>query len=193
MLSAHGLMAIGLDDAGIAYSPDEEGIEVFDTFEANASAKARHFATIAGLPCMADDSGLCVDALDGAPGVHSRRFARDQGCPAADGDAEEQANNAAVLDACWNSGWAPPWRAHYACAAAYAGIGGECVAMGRTDGHISPDPDGGGGFGYDPYFVSSDLGISFARAAGDAKARVSHRARAVSTLLSMLRERSRNV
>lgn len=183
MLAARGIEAIGLDAAGIPASPAEDGIECFGTFEANAMAKARYFAALTGKACIADDSGLCVDALDGRPGVRSRRFASDAGISSA-ADGEDDANNSALLEACWDSGWAPPWAAHFACAAAYADEIRTFVAIGRTDGAIMPDHDGSGGFGYDPYFLSVDLGVTFAAAGRDAKALVSHRGRAFSNLLA---------
>ena len=192
LFQACGIDVVGLEDAGVHEHPDEEHIECFDTFEENALAKAAHFTRLTGRPCIADDSGLCIDALDGGPGVRSRRFARDMGCMI-DQRGEDAANNASVLDACWNSGWAPPWRAHYVCVAAYAdgSTGTSHVARGRTDGTVQPDRDGDGGFGYDPHFVSDDLGLSFGVASRDAKARVSHRARAFATLLASLHDTRR--
>lgn len=186
MLAARGIHGIGLDDAGVAATPDEDGIEVFDTFSANAIAKASWFAARTGLPCVADDSGLCIDALDGAPGVRSRRFAADRGHEPMVGSDEDTANNDAMLDACWDSGRAPPWRAWYSCAAAYCDGRRTVVAVGRTEGAIMPEHDGNGGFGYDPFFVSTDLGMSFARATREAKAVVSHRSRALAALLERL-------
>ena len=186
MLGLSGISAIGLEDAGLAYEPAEDDIECFDSFEENALAKARYFAGRTGLPCLADDSGLCIDALDGRPGVRSRRFAADERHAARSGASEDDANNDAMLDACWNSGWAPPWAAHFACVVAFADGTHEHVAHGRTAGVIVPDAHGDGGFGYDPYFVSTELGVSFAIASREAKAQVSHRARAVSALLTRL-------
>ncbi len=186
ILAAHGVTALSLDDAGATAHPDEDGIEVHDSFESNALAKARYFAARSGRPCLADDSGLCIDALDGAPGVRSRRFAADIGHAAAQGCDEDTANNEAMLDACWDSGRAPPWPAHYACAAAFCDGVRELVVMARTDGVIMPERDGTGGFGYDPFFISNDLGMSFAQATREAKARVSHRGRAFAALLARL-------
>jgi XTP/dITP diphosphohydrolase len=186
MLAVHGITGVGLADAGVAFAPDEEAIEAFETFEENALAKARYFATRTGRPCLADDSGLCIDALDGAPGVRSRRYARDRGWQPLDGADEDTANNEAMLDACWDSGRAPPWIAHFSCAAAFVDAQREIVTLGRTDGAILADRSGAGGFGYDPYFLSDDLGVSFAAASAEAKARVSHRARAVGELLARM-------
>lgn len=188
---ARGIDVIGLDAAGVAESADEALIEVFETFEDNARAKAVFFARLTGRPCIADDSGLCIEALDGGPGVRSRRIASDLGYMI-DERGEDAANNGAVLDACWNSGWAPPWRAHYACAAAYADATPTThVASGRTAGAVHPDHDGDGGFGYDPYFVSDDLGMSFGLASREAKSRVSHRARAFTALVDTLQHTRR--
>lgn len=186
-----GIAVIGLDAAGITESLDEDGIEVFDSFEANARAKAVYFARLTGRPCVADDSGLCVEALDGGPGVRSRRIASDLGYSIS-ARGEDAANNEAVLDACWNSGWAPPWRAHYACVAAYADTAETVqIASGRTDGALQSDHAGDGGFGYDPYFVSDDLGMTFGLASRAAKSRVSHRGRAFAALLDALQHAPR--
>ena len=184
LLAAHGIDAISLDAAGVAVDTRaEDAIEVFDTFEANALAKAQYFAARTRQPCVADDSGLCVDALDGRPGARSRRFAKDLGIAMSD-DAEDDANNQAMLDACWDSGRAPPWRARFACAAAYADRQRSVVMLGYTDGAIVPDRVGEGGFGYDPFFRSNDLGETFGVASREAKACVSHRARAFASLLA---------
>jgi XTP/dITP diphosphohydrolase len=187
MLAASGVSAVSLDDVGIAASADEDDLERYDTFEENALAKARYFATRSGMPCLADDSGLCVDALGGRPGVRSRRFASDQGRVLRAGSDEDASNNDALLDACWDSGWAPPWAAHYVCAAAFVDATRALVAIGRTDGTIHAEREGSGGFGYDPYFLSTELGVTFATASRDAKAHVSHRGRAFASLLKLLR------
>lgn len=186
MLASHGIIGVGLDDAGVPESDEEQQIEVFSTFEENAVAKARYFSARTGMPCLADDSGLCIDALDGAPGVRSRRFGADRGVIASATRDEDSSNNEAMLDACWDSGRAPPWRARYACVATYCDATQTVSAGGETEGAIQPDRSGTGGFGYDPYFVSADLGVSFATASRDDKARVSHRARAVAMLLASL-------
>ena len=186
LLAAGGIKAVSLDDIGISASPAEDGIECFESYEANALAKAQHFAERSGLPCLADDSGLCIEALGGAPGVRSRRFAADCGWLASSAQSEDTANNAAMLDACRKSGIAPPWPAQFVCAAAYADLRRTFVAVGRTDGAILPDRDGAGGFGYDPYFMSTALRATFARASREEKATVSHRGRAFAALLALL-------
>jgi XTP/dITP diphosphohydrolase len=186
LLADAGIVAIGLDDAGVTESADEAVVEVFATFEENAVAKAQYFAALTGRPCLADDSGLCVDALDGLPGVRSRRFAADLGRRVGARADEDSANTDALIDACWDSGWAPPWSAYFACAAAYADGVRTVFGRGRTEGAIQPERDGDGGFGYDPVFLSADLGMTFAVASRDAKSRVSHRARAFAQLLTMV-------
>jgi XTP/dITP diphosphohydrolase len=186
MLAAHGITVVTLDEVGVAVHPDEDRVEVFDTFEGNALAKARYFAARTGMPCLADDSGLCIDALDGAPGVRSRRFAADHGHLSSSGQNEDTANNEAMVDACWDSGRAPPWSARYACAAAFCDGTREHVVTGYTEGAIQPDSDGDAGFGYDPFFFSRDLGVSFGRASREAKAAISHRGRAVGALMAIV-------
>ena len=191
LFRAFGIEVIGLDAVGVPELPDEAGVEAFGTFEDNARAKALYFARLTGRPCIADDSGLCIEALDGGPGVRSRRIASDLGY-AIDARGEDAANCEVVLDACWDSGWAPPWRAYYGCAAAYADATETAhVASGRTDGAVQSDRSGDGGFGYDPYFVSDDLGISFGLASREAKSRVSHRARAFTALVETLQHSRR--
>ncbi len=190
MLSAHGIVGVGLDDAGVPESSDELHIECFATFEENAIAKARYFSRRTGMPCLADDSGLCIDALDGAPGVRSRRFAADRGVlPTAMRD-EDASNNDVMLDACWDSGRAPPWRASFVCVVAMVDAAASApqqhVARGEAAGAIVPERSGTEGFGYDPFFRSDELGVTFAVASREQKARVSHRARAVASLLTTL-------
>jgi XTP/dITP diphosphohydrolase len=166
-----------LDEAGIKYDRAEEEIELFDTFEANARAKARYyFERGGGVLVLADDSGLAVDALDGAPGVRSKRWSGSHD----EGHALDDANNAHLLrelDRQQNR------RAKYICVAVLADARGVTVARGETVGTIAEAPSGGSGFGYDPYFVSDDLGVAFAAASREEKERVSHRGRAVRALL----------
>ncbi len=185
LLTSYGVSAIGLNDAAVAMRADEEGIEIFDSFEENAVAKARYFHERTGLPCLADDSGLCVAALDGRPGVRSRRFASDEGVDVSTCD-EDLANNVELLRACSTSGHAAPWRAFYACAVAYVDHTQAVVQTAYAHGKIIGEPRGDDGFGYDPYFFSDDLLRTFAQATRDEKARVSHRGRALALLLAKL-------
>jgi len=187
LLRAHGWTPLTLDEAGVSYDPAEEHIEVHDTFEGNALAKARYYAARVSYPVFADDSGLCVDALAGAPGVHSKRWC---GREALSGDALDAANNAHLLDVLASRGatHAEQRRARYVCIAAFADAGSasEAWARGETPGHILSNPVGEGGFGYDPYFHSADLDASFASVSTEAKAVVSHRGRAFRALLEQL-------
>ena len=184
MLAGAGLRGVTLDAAGARHAPEEAGIECFDTFEENAMAKARWFSARAGgRIVLADDSGLAVDALAGAPGVRSKRWAAESGAegPAADGAALDAANNLKLLR---ELSHAMDRRARYVCVVAIVWSGGELSARGECVGRILRAPSGDGGFGYDPYFSSEELGESFGRATIEAKARVSHRGRAVRAALA---------
>ncbi|MGZ8493128.1 MAG: non-canonical purine NTP pyrophosphatase [Gemmatirosa sp.] len=183
MFAAIGVAVRDLDDAAIPETAEEDAIEAFDTFEANAIAKARHFHRLSGgLPTVADDSGLEVLALGGAPGVRSKRYAA---VPA--GGAQVAANNAKLLAAL--DGVADR-RARFVCAVALVEDGRELVVCGTTEGRIGLEPRGSGGFGYDPLFHSDDLGITLAEASASEKARVGHRGRAFEALADALRTRA---
>jgi XTP/dITP diphosphohydrolase len=147
----------------------------------NARAKAVAVASASGLPALADDSGLEVDALGGAPGVRSARWA------ASDGAAVQKLIGALGEIAEENRG------ARFRCAVALAWPDGRVVtAEGVCGGRIARAPQGTGGFGYDPVFVSAELGVTFAEATATAKQRVSHRALAVRALgTRLLHDRGR--
>lgn len=180
-----GVAVVGLDAVGLAWSVEEESIEGFDTFEGNAVAKARWYAARTGRVCIADDSGLVVDALGGAPGVRSRRFAADLGID--DPSRSEDARNNDALIARLRSVNAPtPWTARYVCVAACAEGERIVVARGECGGRILASARGTGGFGFDPHFWSDELGATFAEATLEAKAAVSHRGRAFASLLAQL-------
>lgn len=169
---------ISLDDIGFAHHPDEEHIEAFDTFSANARAKARWFAEKTGLPALADDSGLCVDALNGAPGVRSRRFAWT---PGLHGFELDRANNAELLHRLSGTP-TEPRTAHYMCAAAFAAAdASDITALGIVTGRILDRERGEGGFGYDPLFLLPSVGRTFAEI-DHGKKEVSHRGRAFRAL-----------
>jgi XTP/dITP diphosphohydrolase len=128
----------------------EEPVEDGDTFEANALLKARACARAAGLPALADDSGLEVDALDGAPGVHSARYAGEPG--------DDRANNAKLVAALTD---VPEEErgARFVCAAAVVlPDGREHVVRASMEGHVVDEPRGSNGFGYDPHFVADAAG-----------------------------------
>jgi XTP/dITP diphosphohydrolase len=173
-----GLTVIDLAAAGIEETAEEDALEVFDAFEANALAKARHFHGLTGLPAIADDSGLEVAVLGGRPGVRSKRWSER---PDLSGQALDDANNAkllAELEGVSDRG------ARYVCAAALVDGGVEIVRRGETSGVIRSVPSGGNGFGYDPYFFSTELGKTFGEASREEKEEVSHRGRAVRALLA---------
>lgn len=180
LFAAANIRAMDLTDAGVPEDSAEDAVEAFPTFAENALAKAAYFQRITGCATVADDSGLEVLALGGAPGVRSKRWS-DR--PDLAGQARDDANNALLLERLRDSA---DRRARYVCAAAYADGTVSHVETGATTGVISTEPRGLHGFGYDPYFVSDDLGVTFAEASTEAKERVSHRGRAFRALLAWL-------
>jgi XTP/dITP diphosphohydrolase len=181
LFAGAGIEVITLERAGIPESPDESGIEVFSSFEENALAKARYFLGLSDLPTLADDSGLEAYALDGDPGVRSKRWSgRDD----LTGIALDEANNAELLRALRG---ARSRRARYVCVAALATPGGELARRGEVEGEILEEPRGSGGFGYDPLFFASELGRTFGEASLAEKERVSHRGRAFRELVRAMR------
>lgn len=182
MLAAYGIETITLDQAGVPERPDqEEDLERFETFEENALAKARYFfARVGRRPTVADDSGLEVIALGGRPGVHTKRWS---GRTDLSGRALDAANNAKMLSEL--AGIADR-RARYVCAAAYIDGDGERVFRGESTGCMLEAPRGTGGFGYDPLFLSDDVGVTFAEATREQKEQVSHRGRAFARLARWL-------
>jgi XTP/dITP diphosphohydrolase len=173
-----------LDDAGVPISADEDAIEAFDTFHENAIAKARYFLAMTGKPVIADDSGIMLDALDGQPGVRSRRFS---GRTDLTGDALDRANNDLV--AATLAQFPEHERsAHYMCVAALAFPDGSTfAALGSCSGMFLLEPRGTGGFGYDPHFLVPHLRRTFGELSAVEKHSVSHRARAFRALAPMLR------
>ncbi|MEZ5564119.1 MAG: RdgB/HAM1 family non-canonical purine NTP pyrophosphatase [Gammaproteobacteria bacterium] len=158
--------------------------ETGTTFVANALLKARHAARIAGLPALADDSGLEVDALGGAPGVHSARYAG----PAADDEANNRKLLAALIGV-------PAVRrtARYRCALIWVDPddhGSMLTAEGAWEGVILDQPRGTGGFGYDPLFLDPVSGLSAAELDPEAKNRRSHRGQALRRLQALLAQRT---
>ncbi|HEX2057168.1 MAG TPA: non-canonical purine NTP pyrophosphatase [Actinomycetota bacterium] len=165
---------VPLDDV----APDLELAEPYDTFEENALAKARAVVAGTGLPAVADDSGLEVDALDGAPGVRSARYAGE--------DATDEANNAKLVAAL--AGTSEDERTcRYRCVAVYVEPGGrELVASGSCEGKVVLDGRGSLGFGYDPYVVPEGETRTMGEIPLDEKLRFSHRGRAFRALAAML-------
>ena len=184
VLGAAGFEVVGPDDAGVPEDPAEDGLELHDSFEANARAKAEYFARRSGMPTVADDSGLEVLMLGGAPGVRSKRWAGATGSDA----HVDAANNAELLRRLLG---APATKrgAHYRCVLVYLATPSAIpvVVSGETAGRILEAPEGTNGFGYDPYFWSVDLGKSFGLATAEEKDRVSHRGRALARLVDALK------
>lgn len=153
--------------------------EPHSTFLENAIEKARHASRATGLPALADDSGICVAALSGEPGIHSARYA---GEPRSD-----ERNNLKLLERMTNI---EDRRAHYCCAIVYLRHAMDpepIVAEGRWDGVILRAPKGEGGFGYDPLFLDPSLGKTGAELDPEIKNKVSHRAKALDELMRKLK------
>lgn len=189
LLEGAGCTPLTLDDVGVAPHPDEDAIEVFDSFEENARAKAAYYvARCGGLPVLAEDSGLCVDALHGAPGVYSKRWSDMHLAmmPAQEAllDASLDVRNTMYLLQRLVSVPASARGAAYVCVAVMQRGDGVRVARGETRGRILDVPCGTGGFGYDPVFWSTELSACFGAVPAEAKACVSHRARAVRALFA---------
>ena len=170
------VVVLGLDDVA-AY---DEPVEDQPTFAGNALLKARAAVRATGLPSLADDSGLCVDALNGMPGVLSARWA---GPPGADKQGADDRNNQLLLAQLSD---VPEERrtAHFMCAVAFAypvGAGGveEHVVHGRMDGRIIREVRGSGGFGYDVVFCADGYDVTTAELSADEKDRISHRGQAL--------------
>jgi XTP/dITP diphosphohydrolase len=182
IFAAAGITLVSLDELEIDESDDEAELEPYETFEENAVSKARYFYEVSGgIPTIADDSGLEVDALGGNPGVRSKRWANRHDLH---GSALDDANNRALIGAL-NA--VPVATARYVCVAAYVAVGHEITARGETSGTIIREPRGSNGFGYDPYFLSSELGTTFGESTAAEKERVSHRGRAFRELLARIR------
>lgn len=178
-----GLDVVDLNEAGVAPSAVEDDLEVADTFEDNALAKARYFAGLTRRAVIADDSGLEVAALGGRPGVRSKRWS---GRTELAGLPLDAANNARLIDELRGL---TNRDARYVCVAALVDHGAERTFRGTAEGVILEEPRGTEGFGYDPYFFSSELGKTFGEASLVEKEGVSHRGRAFRALIEALRER----
>jgi len=186
-LGACGVEVRGLAEAdpdGRIAEPPEEA----STFAGNARAKAAYYARATGAVALADDSGLVVDALGGAPGVLSARYAADE-CPAPRNRAQiDAANNRKLLREL--AGVPEAGRtARFVCALALSD--GERIlleARGTVEGHIAAEPAGENGFGYDPLFVVAGLGRTAAELSPDRKNEISHRGKAVREFVRLLRE-----
>jgi XTP/dITP diphosphohydrolase len=165
-----GIELIGYDGP----EPVEDG----DTFAANALIKARAAAAHTGLPALADDSGISVNALGGAPGIHSARYA---------GHRDDSENVDLLLTNLAALGDTVDRSAHFTCAAAFVYGSVEHVEVGEWGGSVLPERAGAGGFGYDPIFRPDGSAISAAEMTADEKNAVSHRTRAFTQLLPVVR------
>ncbi|MEC3766898.1 MULTISPECIES: RdgB/HAM1 family non-canonical purine NTP pyrophosphatase [Cupriavidus] len=158
-----------------------EAEEPFATFVENALAKARHASRLAGLPALADDSGICVQALDGAPGVYSARYAQMAGQAKSD-----SANNAYLVSQLAGK---LNRHAYYYCVLVFVRHAEDpcpIIAEGVWHGEVVDAPRGAGGFGYDPHFLLPALGKTAAELPPEEKNRVSHRAQALRALVARL-------
>ena len=180
------LEVMDLTDAGVEYSPLEEELEPFDTFEENAASKARYFQSKTGLPTVADDSGLEVDHLNGGPGVRTKRFAPGEDL---EGEARDRANNAHLLASL--KGVPHEDRgARYVCVAALVQGDGQVETFrGEAPGVVLLKARGGGGFGYDPIILDDTSGKSFAELTAAEKNARSHRGKAFRALGEALKAR----
>jgi XTP/dITP diphosphohydrolase len=179
ILADHGITLVPQGQLGID-TPEESGL----TFIENALLKARHATEAAGLPAIADDSGLAVDALGGAPGIHSARYAGP--------DADSTANVGKLLDALAAT---PDGErgARFHCSIVVLATPDDPVPLlsqAEWAGEIARTPCGGGGFGYDPVFFDPALGLTAAQLDPAVKNRVSHRGRALKALGTALSERA---
>ncbi|MDH6180459.1 XTP/dITP diphosphohydrolase [Microbacteriaceae bacterium SG_E_30_P1] len=171
------ILGPALDGLELVAYDGPEPVEDGATFQENALIKARAAAAHTGLPALADDSGICVDALDGAPGIHSARYA---------GTRVDADNVAHLLE---QLGDASDRSAQFACAAAFVDGDDELVELALWPGTVLSEPVGGGGFGYDPIFKPEGLSVSAAELRPDEKNAISHRALAFGVLMPQVRER----
>ena len=179
MLSDLPVEILSLKDFPEIAEPVEDG----ETFEANSLLKARYYREKTGCAAMADDSGLEVEALGGAPGVYSARFCGHHG--------DDEANNEKLLSELQARGLAES-KAAYRCVLAFAGLDGtELTASGSCDGVVKGPRRGENGFGYDPYFYVTEAqfaGRTMAELTLEEKGTISHRARAMAKLKELLKE-----
>ena len=172
ILARFGVEVVSPKDLGITVDVEETGA----TFAENAMLKAKAICAAAKLPAIADDSGLCVDALNGGPGVYSARYG---------GEGLDDKGRYMLL---LNSMRGQPTRAaHFACAIACVFPNGdELTAEGRCDGTIAFAPIGEGGFGYDPVFFVPELKKTFGQLTAEEKSAISHRGRALAVFVEKL-------
>lgn len=182
ILAPMGYELVGQEEVCPGVEVEENG----STFLENARKKAAEIFHRTGLPTVADDSGLCVDALNGAPGVHSARYADDQGA-----NHNDKANNQKLIEELKDLPMEKR-TARFVCAISFVMGGGETVECeGFCEGHIAFEEQGQNNFGYDPLFLVEG-GRSFAEISGEEKDRISHRGNALRRLQRLLEERTKN-
>ena len=173
ILSGLGVEVVSPAEAGVEVDVEETGT----TFAENAMLKARAICAAAGLPAIADDSGLCVDALNGGPGVYSARYG---------GEGLDDAGRRRLL--LQNLRGQTTRAAHFTCAVACAFPNGDTLeAEGRCDGAIAFAPLGEGGFGYDPVFLIPEKGKTFGQLGPEEKSKISHRGKALAAFAEKLK------
>ena len=168
-------LGIAAKSAGALHisEPEETGA----TFAENAELKARHSALASGLPALADDSGLVIPAIGGAPGIYSARW------------SGPNKDFSVAFDRIQNELGDKPRDAYFMCVLALADPGGECVHFeGRTHGTLTFPPRGERGFGYDPIFIPDGYDVTFAELDANIKNRISHRASAFSKLMEYIKQ-----
>ncbi|WP_295748359.1 XTP/dITP diphosphatase [uncultured Oscillibacter sp.] len=172
ILSGLGVEVVTPAEAGVEVDVEETGT----TFAENAMLKAKAVCAAAGLPAIADDSGLCVDALNGGPGVYSARYGGE--------DLDDRGRYRLLLNSMRGQ---TSRAAHFSCAVACAFPNGDTLAAeGRCDGAIAFAPMGEGGFGYDPVFLVPEKGKTFGQLTAEEKSAISHRGRALAAFTEKL-------
>ncbi len=173
ILSALGVAVLSPAEAGASIEVEEIG----STFAENAMLKAKAVCAAAGLPAIADDSGLCVDALNGGPGIYSARYGGDE--------LDDRGRCMLLLS---NLRGQTTRAAHFCCAVACAFPNGDTLtAEGRCDGAIAFAPLGTGGFGYDPIFLVTEKGKTFGQLSAEEKSAISHRGKALAAFTETLK------
>ncbi len=176
----HLLEPLGLEVLPQSVFDISEADEPYCTFIENALAKARHASRCSGLPALADDSGICVNVLNGQPGIHSARYA---GEPKSD-----ERNNQKLIEALTHQS---DHNAHYYCVMVlvrHVDDPQPIIADGSWHGQIIPQPRGNGGFGYDPHFYLPELGVTSAELPLEQKNKISHRSQALIRLVESIRQ-----
>nr|WP_325219465.1 XTP/dITP diphosphatase [uncultured Oscillibacter sp.] len=172
ILSGLGVEVVSPAEAGVEVDVEETGT----TFAENAMLKAKAICAAAGLPAIADDSGLCVDALNGGPGVYSARYGGEE--------LDDRKRRLLLLR---NLRGQTTRAAHFTCAVACAFPDGDTLtAEGRCDGAIAFAPLGEGGFGYDPVFLIPEKGKTFGQLSPEEKSAISHRGKALAAFVEKL-------